>query len=1130
MIIRKLSTLLVSFSLAWVPVSVTYAQAIPLAVPSEGSGSFGLSGPIYNGPSSLNNFGPRVDSTSQTSPLFLGPVSNPSPALSLEGTTSNWDYGLGLLGNWRNWGSPSTSQTSDHTSGSCLYCAWNKQQNATWPSLALPFGTLEPVSKRIATSGEKSCLDQYRDTIGPYAAEPFDICTCLMNSGEQAKLSESDIKAYEDYYNRDAKKEIIDNFTRRQDGIVEEFNNLRSSIYYATEFDTLTKALKKNIDPNAYESSQDCSSDFETFLSSVQESSANKCTSAGVAALSNEIEKSSLNLLVDNKTGQTISQSPGVEQVKLPADMLEVWNSMKDDMKQSSISNSEIASQLNIIKTLGIPAEYLKQAYSSAKDPKFAENNPQVKMESTKDIITYAFNLYLQKSQNEFIDNNSNPGAKSAAVNSEDMGFPTAVQVQVLAGGQEAAHLGTPIDIPFAQIHEAPAHANPDSSSDGGDQDVPRRASSPYGIVTAELGRSFARAMRDRSTDNKFMENLITKAPHFQLMFNDRSQIADMRTSLALIPGLESVKDLQTAKPEERQQKTADYLSKIKQVVCDDAKAKDPAKMLNIQYCQDDKANRSKYLLRLTHLASQNMGQRCAAMKDKFAHFCSAYSNKQPIATVNDGKSFLYSNFDFLDKSIFTPKPKDKNEHSLKVAQLSCYFSKRADAVKRTALGADDLKCSDVASSFLDSRAQSHVANSEIFGRGCKDEGNKNLTEAYKVTGEGSKVVTNNFNNVTNKDLSNDVAAAIVNTRNAEAGTSIVNKKYKNSSSSGEDEFANASKVKNFDASKVDPSDGNALPGTKETEHVSEIKPLIPSTFDSGSTLSPTVKSDKKLEPEEMQAIDPVKANQISASDQAIRDLQRRLDDSEKQLKQKQVAGDQEGAAQLSELIAQMREQREQMKNENEKLRKEMLEMMAAKERNQQSDAGNPSRSIASTPSFAPTPTGPINQKSSGPVSNGSGGGGGSLLPSGSSQLGGGSINSPRIDDYGISGRANVNQAPTLRLTAGELATAKFVNANSNQDIFSAILSAPKEPVYVREDGVIVKYVAQLDEDGNPVLDKDGKPILTSYRFQDPEKDDKKVAVRKPAAIAKPVIVKERKFTKKWSEVESVIQETVEPK
>ena len=1126
MIIRKLSALLVSFSLAWVPVSMSFASTVavePVATEAAGfgNGGFGPTADLSIMPSSVLLADPVI--TLNTDPVTPyrrgeGPVLSPSSEIDY---SSSFLSGLSYSWNWMTAG-PSTD--------SCLNCTishfWQNQRTA-YPNLTRPLSYFDDYFKFTAASpvASNQCLINYDSTLvdngensSQRGREPStELCFCLKNSEDtQAALAKEDIDKFGKLYEAEAIENRKKEFANNKERMIEDFAQLRAALYYDKNFNRLSESYYGS-NSQYLEEINPCLGDLESLMNNVQTSDPQKsCGAEGVQEMVNLFEGASIGLAA-KEVAVNPKDSPELQTRK--ANLEGTLKELESQMREKSVGNLDIFSTLSMFRSLNVDPEVLKQEFEKSKSDSSIDISEilrntldrtiQLSTQQALESRNSGYSTHNEHSPidltkpHEVLSHNDEilmSQSGSQVVATQNFGLAGKAFTAIEAAGSSVLNNLIP-SLPINLSSESPLDKNRSPAAVGGRGN--HSSNSHYSNLSAE--------------EKKLVDNFnlfISSSPSIRgalksnFIFDDLGQNSHMvRRMLHFGSDKESSSGRMTA-----------FISSVCSGETNSNLAICTGKFDNI----DMKTEMDKFSELANIKASVNLNLRCKKVKDKLLNTCRAFSNVKPPLSSTDARSFLYDKYlKYPDANITAA---NANEHKMKVAQLSCYFTMRDRAIAKADQNEEEnFRCNEVENKFLkDETAKKAISSNKILGEGCKGSGTPSIAQGAVGTQGWAATITSN---------PGKIDAAVVAASTGSSQTAISRRESKgsrgiSSSSSGE-EFGSANKAR---ISGV-PIESNTLPGTKETERSSEIKPTFPTTFDSGSTLSPTITQEKKLTPEKMKEVDPVKANQISASDQAIKDLQRRLDESERQLKKKQQAGDQAGAAQLSDLISQMRQQREQMKNENEKLRKDMLEMMAAKENSRKAEAAKPARSIASGPSFAPTPSASTGQKSSSPVATPSSGGSGSFLPTNSSSLGagGGSVSSPKVDDYGISGKGSFNQGPTLRLTMGELASARFVKANSNQDIFSAILSAPKEPVFVREDGIIVKYVAQLDEDGNPVLDKDGKPILTSYKFQDPEFDNKKVTDRKPAAVTKPVVIKERKFTKKWSEVESVIKDTVQP-
>lgn len=1137
---RKILSLFTSLSLLWMPVSVSYGATImtldPVITPTD-------DGTIPTGPSPYFGLGGFVD-PAESVPLSIEDTVAPykpgfgpravKPEDEKIGTSLNLFGSTSSISDWI------PSYSSDYTCLSCTLTNFYSNQLRAGPNISRLISPFLSVIPSIQPLKPNVCLTRY-DRANEVqdgqqrrfaSLEPSnDLCDCLNESPDTTPVvTPEDLLSFRKNYEENAINENIKRFDLNKESMVEDFAELSAAIYFDQNFNKLSEGYY-NENPDASKFVDLCSvkpnsngSPLRNMLQHVQSSSdSTECTADGINKMLEAMDEGSSNLL--SKKEPVPAKETEVEKVARES-RDKLFSDIEADLRKpnsSGVANEiEIASSIEFIKKLNIDTGTLRTVYDS-----------KSVSDSLFDVIRKAYESSIVKATQDLSGNgqknNNSPGQVHES--NEHASNPAAmlaegVHAVAVAGGQAqytpyvnenliARGVDAGSDI-MGKIANDYLTLLPEQVKDAASVVVPY---ANHNYVARERN-IFQSKFSELSASNKeFIDaftNSLSSSPLMRMALKNYSAFDELGQNSHLAPEMQrflkgrSLFDNTGLSEDDIKFNHENSPKRFGAFLFSACKGKD---MKDIAICNrgqksDDVAKDLNALnIRINDKARNNLALRCGKIEDKMRNYCRAFSNKMPLITSTDARSLLHSNYFSHPNSVFKPVPKDAEENKLKTAQIACYFSLRdkiaSEAITESTEKTDN--CKSVEAKFLSSGAIKSITQNNIFGKGCANTGNQGTQTVVAGVG-GTRTET-----ITGDETRKSVDDAL----GGRAGTE---RSYRERT--GKDKISSVSESDTVSSSKVISS---SLPGSKSNEEAKAeislpnseegnpfVSPFDPN-FSPASSNSSSV-SAKPLSQDEMKEIDPQKAAQISSNDQALKDLQARLDESEKKLNEKLKEGKTSEASQISNLIAEMKSQREQMQLENEKLRKEMQEIAAAKQ--QSNNGSSVARAISSdfsNPTSFPTP-GAFSGNKASPISNegsfGAGGGGSfSAAPTSNGVINSVRPNAPGEEYLGL--KYGGSQGPTLRLTPGELAKAHFVP--SSNDIYSALLSAPTVPVFVRENGKIVKYVCNLDEEGQCELDKDGKPILTSYKFEDPEFDNKKkVATRKPAAVPTP---KERKST-----------------
>lgn len=985
---------------------------------------------------------------------------------------------------------------------SCTVTSYTRNLRESFPSLEYPISLFAGIRDKL--NSPQICLDVYGNRHAAQASQKASeaeytrqLCACMAEASvDEPKLTASDISSLDvimkDRIRQNTEQQFRDeNFVEK---IVDDFSSIRNAIL----FDAIVGNDVFKVDGQDSNNSENhpCYKSLDAVMDDISKDPKynDKC--------SPEIAKE-MNDAFNNASYKKM------QSLSLNASLDPLWKEMQEEMSARGNSNSHMLAMKNILKSWQIPTENLNKILQES-DPK-----PPAFVAITRAAREYAAQTVREAENGDGVSRGI-AGSFERAVSSGIGQIVTAAQTAtdtliVSIPGLGAVHIpGHPTDL--TTLATAAHGASQDATNNNTRRTrTPQERSvmalsryaqlynTPLGEAvlradnfyddpgfSSEIFNGIGRALRD--VDLKVDQEAGKR--NFQSTQHEAEFKAMMRNSL--LGNIAKTK-----------------ICEVPAVVAKGLKVCDPSKSGQLTK-QDFKEFKN---MSVQHMRAQ-LDNRCAKIKDRLATICSAKNPKvSPTMTTEDAMTLFHERFNDTSPSLFSPATEDLSTHRLKLSKFACYFVNRDYPHNTSAT------CHDLNTKFLVDRPNANqsaierMANSKTFGKGCNLENRPSevavqntINDRYEAAGNMND---DNLANVERRLASAERVNDIISKSGYAPGYTApsnekgpINSIDSEATDMGSNTQAAVNRLGTIDTglTKV----GNSGDGTSPQ-----------STFNSFDYRPDTTKAPSASTTDIDKAIKEKDA-QINGNNAQLDELQRRLAEAEKALADKQKNNDTQGVNDIQKLITQLQSDRQKMLEENSRLKNEVRDMLAERDR-----APTPApaseeiqrirNSVGFTPSNTPTPatSGQRTATNGGVAKNESagalGGAGGTTAGYLGAGAGGGYAGATAAaaqyaKDFGYT-RGAV-QAPTLVLTSEEFSRARFVAADQGT-IFSSILAQPGEPVFVRQDGVIIKYVAELDEDGKPILDENNNPKLKEYRFIDPEADKKKAVAKKVEPVKK---------------------------
>ncbi|GAB4410416.1 MAG: hypothetical protein OHK0056_13410 [Bacteriovoracaceae bacterium] len=1066
------------------PATILSLLSTPIAVYGEEAAVQPTPTPAADAPASVDNYvalrEPEPAHTTSWTDIIYGPF-------SLAASTARGAYNF----------------FNDYMDSGCFSCtvtSYTRNLRESFPSLEYPISLFTGIRDKL--NSPQICLDVYGSRHAAQASQKASeaeytrqLCSCMAEaSADEPKLTASDISSLDmimrDRIRENTKKQFRDE--KFVEKIVDDFTSIRNAIL----FDALVGNVVFKVEGQEGNTAENhpCYKSIDEVMNAIVSDPKydNKCSQE----VANEMNDAFNN--VSYKKMQSLS---------LDASLDPIWKEMQEEMSAIGNSNSHMLTMKNILKTWWIPKGYLNKYLNETnpKKPSFA-------------AITYASREYaadiIKESEQAASARRGGVAEATADLISGGIGnVLTSIQTGIDTGVLTLPGLGqTHVSSGNADLTSLATSAH-EASQDPTNNNI-RRSRTPQ-------ERSVMALSRYAQLYNTPLGEAVLRADNF---YDDPGFSSEIFNGIgvALQEVAKKVDQEASKRSFQSPQHEAEFKAMMRNALLGSIAQQEICKVPEVvrqglNVCDPSKRDKlTKHDIKdFRNMSVQHMraklDNRCAKIKDRLATICAAINpNATPSMTTEDAMNLFHERFNDPSPSLFSPATEDLSTHRLKLSKFACYFVNRDYPHNTSAT------CRDLNEKFLVDRPNANqsaivrMANSRTFGKGC------NLANRPSEVAVQSNI-DDRYNSVGSMNDANPVDMAKEFTSKDKMNAIISNFGYAPGYTAPSNEKGPVNAVAS------DPMDSNTQAAMKD---LGSIDTGLTTVRDSGDGSSPqstfnsfdyrpdTSKAPSASTSEIDKAIKEKDA-QITSNNAQLDELQRRLAEAEKALADKQKNNDKQGVNDIQKLITQLQSDRQRMLEENSRLKNEIRDMLAERDR-----APTPApaseevqrihNSVGHTPSNTPTPasSGQRTATNVAVAKNESG----SVLGAGSTTAGylgagagGGYAGATAAaaqyaKDFGYT-RGTV-QAPTLVLTSEEFSRARFVAADQGT-IFSTILANPGEPAFVRQDGVIIKYVAELDEYGKPILDENNNPKLREYRFIDPETNKKKAVAKKVEPVKK---------------------------
>lgn len=1014
----------------------------------------------------------------------------------------------------------------DYSCFSCTLTRMSQSMKYAFPLSSTALSLFSPLSGELANANANACIKDYESNLesSTVRSPSVKLCACLDQNNQKPLISSEDIKKFEDDYMKNSVEEYKKRFEAMSGSLIDDFNELRAATFYDRELNIFSRNNSELQNDAAYEALGMCQVDFSQMIDNVHQMNPTECSGEGAQAIKNIVESKSSKMLPTD-TGRMESRGPSSEERKefLGIDTQAAWTELSANMLKEGGPNqsTKILATLDILKSLRFDPIAIREVNS------LITNGVEGKKVDLQKAISTAYNNQIQRITGDLVSNDVRErvhGAIHAAATEVESGGvvkdgdqSTYVEREraiagvtikadlltenidrVIAIGGAAGSMFREIDRQFGfrgfgLFKNLGDSTEPSpTAGTGGGRSGSGSGNGSGGAFVPRSPADRAKRFEEMSLVGNYL--LSRHIPHTSLAFKNIS-FDGIGVPSQISIDLDRVDDSKMQDPAYAQ----DRLNKMRDSVCKYPNIKEKSQNL----CEGQLDGRKLKLLfsAVDLVARGNMMAKCGVVNDRMLNFCRAFSGKKPKTTAIEGMNFLHEKMGSINPSPFNPPAKNEDEHKLKVSQLSCFLANRDRVNNPTE---DPVgRCEKLTEKYFTNDAISYLNSSES-GFSCKSVQGSMAQQAVAL---GNTVVTTGAQEgaldptKVDQRLNEQVVRGATGTIGSRSMGPSPGYRYQRSEAgadqitgtSGKEGAAIASSISGEpEVNKTVEQRVEEKPGGSTANSYMPINPYDFKSDDSNASRSVAGQKDDDDIDEEIRERD----RRISGNDRELEALKARLAEAERKLGEAQSSGDKTTQNSMQELIAQLQADRKKMQDENNKMKAEVRQMMA--ERSSRVDtAPVPAdiKRIGNKVGFLPASATPTPAVSSGGIVSGSGstpksqeiGIGGSSFSSGNVNVNrGGFAAAKGPDDFGF------QRQQVMTLSAGELTSARFVAADK-KEIFSSILSKPSEPVFVRENGMIVKYVAQLDEEGKPLLDKDGNPILKEYLFTDPEAEKKVV-------------------------------------